>query len=162
MFRLRLAPKVPTRAAKGPCRADWPDSTLRSMAASGDAYMGASDAFAWYMERDPTLRSTVVAIVWLDRAPEWDVLVGRVDRLSRVMPSVRQRVVEPPFRLASPRWICDPDFDLSWHLRRVGVPAPRTRDAVLEMARWAATEPFDRDRPLWQLIQAGRMGRSNP
>ena len=55
--------------------------------------MGASDAFAWYMERDPTLRSTVVAIVWLDRAPEWDVLAGRIDRLSRVMPSVRQRVV---------------------------------------------------------------------
>ena len=119
--------------------------------------MGASDAFAWYMERDPTLRSTVVAIVWLDRAPEWDVLAGRIDRLSRVMPSVRQRVVEPPFRLASPRWICDPDFDLSWHLRRVGVPAPRTRDAVLEMARWAATEPFDRDRPLWQLIVAEGM-----
>ena len=116
--------------------------------------MGASDAFAWYMERDPTLRSTVVAIVWLDRAPEWDVLAGRVDRLSRVMPSVRQRVVEPPFRLATPRWTYDPDFDLSWHLRRIAVPAPRTRDAVLEMARWAATEPFDRDRPLWQLILA--------
>jgi diacylglycerol O-acyltransferase / wax synthase len=112
--------------------------------------MGASDAFAWYMERDPTLRSTVVAIVWLDRAPEWDVLAGRVDRLSRVMPSLRQHVVEPPFRLATPRWTCDPDFDLSWHLRRIAVPAPRTRDAVLELARWAATEPFDRDRPLWQ------------
>jgi hypothetical protein len=88
--------------------------------------MGASDAFAWYMERDPTLRSTVVAVVWLDRAPEWDVLVGRVDRLSRVMPSVRQHVVDVPFRLATPRWTRDPDFDLSWHLRRIGVPAPPT------------------------------------
>lgn len=149
--RLRLAPKVPTRAAKGPCWVNCPDSTLSSMAASGSAYMGASDAFSWHMERDPALRSTVVAVVWLDRRPEWDVLVGRVDRLSRVMPSLRQHVVEPPFRLAAPRWTCDLDFDLSWHVCRVTVPGSRIRDAVLELARRSATEPFDRNRPLWRL-----------
>jgi len=120
-------------------------------------YMAASDAFAWYMERDPALRSTVVAVIWLDRVPDWEVLAGRLDRLSRVMPAMRQHVVEPPFRLAAPRWTRDPDFDLSWHLRRVAVPAPHTRDTVLEMARWAATEPFDRDRPLWQLTVAEGM-----
>ena len=52
------------------------------------------------------------------------MLVGRVDRLSRVMPSLRQHVVEPPFRLAAPRWTCDPDFDLSWHVRRIAAPGP--------------------------------------
>ena len=103
--------------------------------ASGSVYMGASDAFTWYMERDPALRSTVAAIVWLDRAPDWELLLGRVDRLSRVMPSMRQRVVEPPFRLATPRWTYDPDFDLSWHLRRIAVPAPRTRDARMKDGR---------------------------
>jgi hypothetical protein len=66
-FRLRIAPKVPNRAAKGPCRTDKPDSTLTDVTVSSSAYMGASDAFACYMERDPTLRSTVVAVVWLDR-----------------------------------------------------------------------------------------------
>jgi diacylglycerol O-acyltransferase len=70
---------------------------------------------------------------------------------------MRQHVVEVPLRLATPRWIRDPDFDLSWHLRRVGVPAPHTREEVLELARWAATEPFDRDRPLWQLTLAEGM-----
>jgi len=119
--------------------------------ASGSVYMGASDAFTWYMERDPALRSTVAAIVWLDRAPDWELLLGRVERLSRVMPAVRQHVVQPPFRLAAPRWTRDPDFDLSWHARRIAAPAPGTRDAVLEQARWAATDPFDRDRPLWRL-----------
>jgi diacylglycerol O-acyltransferase / wax synthase len=39
-------------------------------------------------------------------------------------------------------------------VRRIAVPAPHTRDTVLELARWAATEPFDRDRPLWQLTVA--------
>jgi hypothetical protein len=27
--------------------------------------------------------STIVVVDWLDRAPEWEVLVDRVDRISR-------------------------------------------------------------------------------
>jgi WS/DGAT/MGAT family acyltransferase len=113
--------------------------------------MCASDAFTWYMERDPALRSTVVALDWLDRAPDWDVLVERVDRISRLMPSLRQRVVESPFRFVVPRWTYDPDFDLSWHLSRVTAPPPGTRDAVLGLARRSAMAAFDPARPLWEV-----------
>ncbi len=113
--------------------------------------MRASDAFSWYMERDPALRSTVVAVMWLDRAPDWDQLAARIDRISRLVPSLRQCVVESLFRLTAPRWTYDPHFDLSWHLRRAAAPAPHTPDAVLELARRSAMGAFDRDRPLWEL-----------
>jgi diacylglycerol O-acyltransferase / wax synthase len=115
------------------------------------AFMGASDAFSWRMERDPALRSTIVVVDWLDRAPSWDALVARVDRLSRLMPALRQRVIESPFGLTAPRWSYDPHFDLDWHVRRVAAPAPRTREAVLQFARRSAMDAFDRDRPLWEL-----------
>jgi WS/DGAT/MGAT family acyltransferase len=121
------------------------------MTATTDTYMRASDAFTWYMERDPALRSTVVIIDWLDRAPDWDVLTDRVDRLSRVMPSLRQHVVESPFRLTAPRWAYDPHFDLNWHLSRVTAPPPGTREAVLGLARHSAMAAFDRARPLWEV-----------
>jgi diacylglycerol O-acyltransferase len=104
------------------------------------------------MERDPALRSTVVVVVWLDRAPDWDVLASRVDRMSRAMPSLRQRVVESPCPLTGPRWTHDPEFDLAWHLSRVTVPPPGTREAVLGLARHAAMAAFDRDRPLWEMM----------
>jgi diacylglycerol O-acyltransferase / wax synthase len=117
----------------------------------GSAYMGASDAFTWRMERDPALRSTIVVVNWLDRVPDWDALVARVDRISRLMPSLRQRVVESPFALTAPQWSYDPRFDLDWHIRRVAAPAPRTREAVLAFARQSAMDAFDRDRPLWEL-----------
>ena len=113
--------------------------------------MRASDAFSWYMERDPALRSTVVVVDWLDRAPDWEVLVDRVDRISRLMPSLRQHIVESPFRLTVPRWAYDPDFDLHWHLSRIAAPRPGTPDAVLELARRAAMTAFDRARPLWEV-----------
>ncbi|MEP7089213.1 MAG: wax ester/triacylglycerol synthase domain-containing protein [Nocardioidaceae bacterium] len=113
--------------------------------------MRSTDAFSWNMERDPALRSTVVTVFWLDKAPDWDTLVHRLDRVSRQMVSLRQRVVEPPLHLATPRWIVDPHFDLSWHLRRVAAPAPGSRDTVLDMARQSAMDAFDRQRPLWEL-----------
>jgi diacylglycerol O-acyltransferase len=121
------------------------------MSTSGGSYMSASDAFSWYMEREPALRSTVVSVIWLDRPPDWDALVARLDRMTRFMPSLRQHVVESPFRLNTPRWTFDPDFDLNWHLSRVDAAAPHTKDVVLRLVRRAAMAAFDRDRPLWEV-----------
>lgn len=113
-------------------------------------FMINSDAFAWGMEHDPNLRSTVVSIVLLDRSPDWDVLVDRFQRISRLIPMFRQRVVETR-RPAPPLWENDPDFDLDYHLRRVIAPHPGTLETVLEMARRAEMAEFDRARPLWEM-----------
>lgn len=112
-------------------------------------FMRNSDAFSWAMESDPRLRSTVVTVVLLEKAPDWAELRDRFARLSAALPMFRQRVVAslPP---APPRWQLDPDFDLDYHLRRVPAPPPGTLDAVLEMARVAAMQDFDRARVLWE------------
>ncbi|HYO03536.1 MAG TPA: wax ester/triacylglycerol synthase domain-containing protein [Mycobacterium sp.] len=108
-----------------------------------------SDAFTWAMESDPRLRSTVVTVIVLDRSPDWDEVRHRFDLISRKVPMVRQRVVASP-PPAPPRWEFAPDFDLDFHMRRVTASAPGTFDTVLEMARVAAMEDFDRARPLWE------------
>lgn len=112
-------------------------------------FMINSDAFAWQMETDAALRSTVVSIIMLDQPPEWEVVVDRFERIVRMVPMFGQRVVEtlPP---APPRWELDPDFDLDYHLRRVTAPEPGTFATVLEMARRAEMAEFDRARPLWE------------
>ena len=45
--------------------------------------------------------------------------------------------------------IYDLDFDLDFHIRRVAAPEPGNLAGVLEMARVAGMEDFDRARPLW-------------
>lgn len=120
------------------------------MATTGSVLMRGTDAFAWHMERDPALRSTVVALIWLDRAPDWEALTARIDYMSRRMQSLRQRVVESPLPFAPPRWTYDEHFDFDWHLRRVSAPPPYSTEAVLDFARRAAMDAFDRDRPLWE------------
>ena len=113
-------------------------------------FLRQSDAFAWAMETDPALRSTVVSIFRLDRSPDWDEVVDRFDRIGRSLPVFRKRIVEsaPP---APPRWETDPDFDLAFHLRRLKAPAPADFGVVLDIARRAEMDDFDRARPLWEV-----------
>ncbi|QUR67545.1 wax ester/triacylglycerol synthase domain-containing protein [Mycobacterium spongiae] len=113
------------------------------------AFMRNSDAFTWAMESDPRLRSTVVSIVLLERAPDWDEVRARFDLMSRTMPMFRQRVVASP-PPAPPRWEPDVDFDLDYHMRRAAAPGSGTLDDLLEMARLAAMQDFDRARALWE------------
>jgi diacylglycerol O-acyltransferase len=112
-------------------------------------FMRNTDAFTWAMESDPRLRSTVVTVIMLDRSPDWEEVRNRFRLISQKVPMMRQRVVPSP-PPAPPRWEYAPDFDLDFHLRRVTAPAPGTFDKVLDLARVAAMEDFDRARPLWE------------
>lgn len=113
-------------------------------------FMQNSDAFSWAMEEDPGLRSTIVTIFVMDRAPDWDVMVDRYERISRTLAMFRSRVVSSP-PPAPPRWELDPDFDLAYHVRRLTVPPPCTMQEVMEIARRAQMDDFDRARPLWEV-----------
>lgn len=67
-----------------------------------------------------------------------------------LVPPFRRRVVEVPFNLHHPLWVEDPDFDLDYHVRRVGVPAPGGLEDLSELAGRIASRPLDRSRPLWE------------
>jgi diacylglycerol O-acyltransferase / wax synthase len=121
-----------------------------------DVFMRGSDAFSWYLEKDPGLRSTILAIAWLNRTPDFEALATRLDWATWQAPRFRQRPLEPPARLANPRWV-DTDFDLSLHLRRMESPSPHTPAAVIDFARVEAMTGFDRSRPLWKFTLIERL-----
>ncbi len=99
--------------------------------------------------KDPLLRMTITAVLVLDGVPDRDTVLARLERMSRSVPGCRHRMLAPPLRLAAPRWVADPDFDLSYHLRWIAAPEPKTLDTVFEYARQSARSGLDPDRPLW-------------
>ncbi|WP_082392907.1 wax ester/triacylglycerol synthase domain-containing protein [Nocardia arizonensis] len=113
-------------------------------------HLSQSDLFSWNMERDPALRSTIVTVLLLDVDPDWDRLVRTIDRGTRVVPKLRDRLVGVPFGLTPPRWEADPHFDLHWHVRHAALPRSSNLSAVLEFARTEAMTAFDPIRPLWR------------
>ena len=115
-----------------------------------DPYMRHTDAFTWYMESDPLLRSTIVSVAVLDRHPDLDRLMERAERASRMSPGFRHTVVHSPWRLANPRWVVDADFDVRYHARHLAVPPPGTLEQVYEFACQTGMSGFDRARPLWE------------
>jgi len=124
--------------------------------------MSDADALMWNIEKDPQLRSTIVSLAILDRAPDWDRVTYKIDRATRVIARMRQRVVVPPLRAGPPRWATDPWFDLDFHLRRVRAPEPATVRSVLDLAEPLAMAGFDRARPLWEftLVEGLEDGRA--
>ncbi len=95
-------------------------------------FMRNTDAFTWSMESDPRLRSTVVTVLRLDRTPDWDDVRQRFLRLSGELPMFRQRVVASP-PPAPPRWQDCEEFDLDFHMRRIGAPE---RDRSTASSNW--------------------------
>lgn len=115
-----------------------------------ESRMSDADALMWTIEKDPLLRSTITAVSILDRAPDHDRVMDTVERASRLIPRLRQRVVGNPFSLAPPRWELDPRFDLRYHARWVSAPGDRDLRSVLDFAQCVGMQGFDRARPLWE------------
>jgi diacylglycerol O-acyltransferase / wax synthase len=112
--------------------------------------MSSSDALMWRIEKDPLLRSTIVMIMVFDAPLDRHKVTQRMERVSRVVPRLRQRVLGHPMSIAPPRWEVDANFDLNYHLRFMRVLGTGTMRDVFDIAAPIAMQGFDRARPLWE------------
>ena len=112
-----------------------------------DETMSSSDALIWHIERDPLLRSTVMSVWFLQRPPSPERMRATVERMVTQLPRLRQRVVDG----RRPKWVEAEHFEISDHYfyGDLGGDA-ETRDVLNHAQNWVR-EPFDRERPLWQL-----------
>ena len=115
-----------------------------------DDRMSDSDNLLWAIEQNPLLRSTITAVTFLAAPPDRGRLQRRIDRATRRIPRLRQRVVANPLSIAPPRWEGDPNFNLSYHLRWADLGGRGTVRDVLELVEPIAMQGFDRARPLWE------------
>ena len=113
--------------------------------------MNALEAVMWRAESDPRLRSTILGLEILETVPAWDRYLAAHDWASRMVPRFRQHVVEPVFGLGQPTWVVDPDFDLSYHVRRARLAEP-TYACLLEAVQTLAMTPFDKARSPWETV----------
>ncbi len=105
----------------------------------------------WNIEKDPVLRSTILAVAIFDSVPDWERLRRRIDRTTLLHPEA------PPARACRRRSGSrrragppSPTFDLDFHLRRARLAGPGTMRTLLDALQPIATASFDRARPLWE------------
>jgi diacylglycerol O-acyltransferase / wax synthase len=114
--------------------------------------MSDQDALMWAIEKDPLLRSTITSVTLLDGPIDHKRLAEQMERASREIPRLRQRVVSPPFGVSPPEFAIDPNFDLAYHLRFQRAPGDGTLRELLDLASPFAMAGFDRARPLWEFV----------
>ncbi|MFN8545290.1 MAG: wax ester/triacylglycerol synthase family O-acyltransferase [Candidatus Binatia bacterium] len=116
--------------------------------------MNPTDALFWYLDTIPELRSTIGALVRLERAPDADRLRAEIGRMAQALPRMHQVVAETPLGLAPPEWLDDGQFDLDYHVRTIAVPAPGSMAELLAAVGPLYATPLDRNRPLWEAYVA--------
>jgi diacylglycerol O-acyltransferase len=127
--------------------------------ARSSAPLSPEDVTMWYADQ-PRYRTTMALLMLLDRRPDPERLRAAAARAAETIPRLRQVVAEAPFDLALPRWEDDPTFDLDFHVRRYAqAPLRDSEDELGALFRTVGPiyeRPFDRSRPLWELIEIDR------
>src|SRR5207302_9763236 len=84
------------------------------------------------------------------RAPRSKRLVAATGWACRLLPRVREMVVELALGVGMPTWVTDDQFDLAFHVGRVRLPEPGTVRQLLDLVAGDAMASFDRSRPPWR------------
>lgn len=127
-----------------------------------DRKMSDAEGLMWRLEKDPHLSSAFASVTILDRAPDFDQLLRRMERATHVVERLRQRVQPVPVNLSAPIWVDDSNFDIRYHVRHMALPKPGSMRQLFDIASLVACDPFERTRPLWQFVVVDglRGGRS--
>jgi diacylglycerol O-acyltransferase / wax synthase len=115
--------------------------------------LSASDASFYHLEDTST--PMYVGSLSILRRPKaglsYETLLRTVEQRLPQIPRYRQKVREVTLGLARPVWIDDPDFDITYHVRRSALPSPGNDDQLHELIARLASRPLDRSRPLWEM-----------
>ena len=82
---------------------------------------------------------------------DYERLVALIGQRIALVPRYRQKVRAVPGHLANPVWVDDPDFDLTYHVRRSALPKPGSEAQLRELTARLMSRRLDRSRPLWEV-----------
>jgi len=114
-----------------------------------------SPSDAAFYQRENTATPMYVGSLSILRRPRgglsYETLLETVERRLPQTPRYRQKVREVTLGIARPVWIDDPDFDITYHVRRSALPSPGTDAQLHDLVSRLAGRPLDRTRPLWEM-----------
>ncbi|KAA1251401.1 wax ester/triacylglycerol synthase family O-acyltransferase [Mycobacterium simiae] len=114
-----------------------------------------STADASFYRLENTATPMYVGSLMILRRPRaglsYEALLATIEQRLPQIPRYRQRVREVKIGMARPVWVDDPDFDVTYHVRRSALPSPGNDEQLHELIARLAARPLDKSRPLWEM-----------
>ena len=114
-----------------------------------------SPSDAAFYQREDTATPMYVGSLSILRRPRgglsYDTLLETVEHRLPQIRRYRQKVREVTLGIARPVWIDDPEFDITYHVRRSALPSPGSDAQLHDLVSRLAGRPLDRGRPLWEM-----------
>jgi diacylglycerol O-acyltransferase / wax synthase len=89
-------------------------------------------------------------LVFAGPPPDFTDYLDHVRGRLHLVPRYRQRLSTPPLETGRPLWVDDPDFNIEYHVRHTALPSPGSEEQLFLLAARIASQPLDRDKPLWE------------
>jgi diacylglycerol O-acyltransferase len=124
--------------------------------------LSASDAAFFHLENTST--PMYVGSLAILRKPRnglsYETVLATVEQRLPQIPRYRQKVREVTLGLARPVWVDDPDFDITYHIRRSALPSPGSDAQLHELIARLGSRPLDKSRPLWEMYLIEGLARN--
>ncbi len=114
--------------------------------------MTEAEAMMWSIQRDPWLSPSGGSITIYDQPLDFERFRAAVTSAIEAEPRFTQHVIDPLAPVVTPHWEIDTEFDIDWHVRRIGAPGDGTLTELLDWAVRFLEDPYDHTRPLWQFV----------
>jgi WS/DGAT/MGAT family acyltransferase len=132
-------------------RTDAPADRIRRVPRNANRLTALDSAFL-HIEDTGSAHMHVASVMTFDGdPPEYDDLLAALESRLHLVPRYRQRLARVPLEQGRPVWVDDPHFNLRYHLRHTGLPAPGGEDELKRLAGRLFSQQLDRSKPLWEI-----------
>ena len=81
----------------------------------------------------------------------YEAFRSQVEQRLELVEPFRRKLVTVPLEIDHPYWVNDPDFDLDFHVRSIGLAPPGNDEQLATQVSRIISRPLDRNHPLWEV-----------
>ena len=115
-----------------------------------DRLTGLDSSFL-HLERGPAHMHVASTALFAGPAPGYTDFRDQIESRLHLVPRFRQKLRFVPLGQGRPKWVDDPHFNLSYHVRHTALPAPGGEEELRTLAARVFSQRLDRSKPLWEM-----------
>src|SRR3954451_1671726 len=118
---------------------------------ANDRLTALDSSFLHLEDNRPSHMHVASVTIFAGEPPSYQEFVDGIAARLHLVPRYRQRLAIVPRRPGGARWVDDPTFNISYHVRATALPPPGGEEQLRALAGRVFSQRLDRDKPLWEI-----------